>query len=110
MNKHDNMLLANKRLSEEKKILAINTIRRMVKNDEHISIVELVKFTGLSRSFFYKNAQVKAELDQALVPELVEHLTEHQTSSFQVTGLFLSQEMIFSAWCSSLGSSIIICP
>ena len=67
MNKHDNMLLVNKQISEEKKILAINTIRRMVKNDEHISIVELTKFTGLSRSFFYKNAQVRAELDKALL-------------------------------------------
>ena len=58
MNNYDNMLLANKKLSEEKKILAIDTIRRMVKANEHISIVELTKLTGLSRSFFYKNEQV----------------------------------------------------
>ena len=66
MNNYDNMLLSNKKLSEEKKILAIDTIRRMVKANEHISIVELTKMTGLSRSFFYKNAQVKAELMKAL--------------------------------------------
>lgn len=66
MNNYDNMLLCNKKLCEEKKILAIDTIRRMVKAGEHISIVELTKMTGLSRSFFYKNAQVKAELMKAL--------------------------------------------
>ena len=66
MNNYDNMLLCNKKRCEEKKILAIDTIRRMVKAGEHISIVELTKMTGLSRSFFYKNAQVKAELMKAL--------------------------------------------
>ena len=66
MNNYDNMLLANKKLSEEKKILAIDTIRRMVKENEHISIVELTKLTGLSRSFFYKNEQVNDELMKAL--------------------------------------------
>ena len=66
MNNYDNMLLANKKLSEEKKILAIDTIRRMVNANEHISIVELTKLTGLSRSFFYKNEQVNDELMKAL--------------------------------------------
>ena len=66
MNNYDNMLLCNKKLCEEKKILAIDTIRRMVKAGEHISIVELTKMTGLSRSFFYKNEQVKTELMKAL--------------------------------------------
>lgn len=66
MNNYDNMLLANKKLSEEKKILSIDTIRRMVKANEHISIVELTKLTGLSRSFFYKNEQVNDELMKAL--------------------------------------------
>ena len=31
MNNYDNMLLSNRKVSEEKKILAIDTIRRMVK-------------------------------------------------------------------------------
>ena len=66
MNNYDNMLLSNRKVSEEKKILAIDTIRRMVKANEHISIVELTKLTGLSRSFFNKNEQVHAELMKAL--------------------------------------------
>ena len=66
MNNYDNMLLSIRIVSEEKKILAIDTIRRMVKANEHISIVELTKLTGLSRSYFYKNEQVNAELMKAL--------------------------------------------
>ena len=66
MKNYDAMLLSNKKLSEEKKILALNTIKRMVKDNEKVSIVELTKLTGLSRSFFYKNEQVKEELKKAL--------------------------------------------
>ena len=62
MNNYDNMLLSNKKLCEEKKILALDTIHRMVRDNEQISIVELTKQTGLSRSFFYKNEFVKNEL------------------------------------------------
>ena len=66
MNKYDNMLLVKRKISEGKKILAIDTIRKMLRNDEPISIVELSKSTGLSKSFFYKNEFVKAELNNAL--------------------------------------------
>ena len=66
MNKCDRMLLCNKQLNEEKKILAIDTIRRMASSGVHISVIELTKATGLSRSFFYKNEIVKNELQNAL--------------------------------------------
>lgn len=66
MTNYDNMLSANKKMCEEKKILAIDTIRQMVRNSEPVSIVELTKITGLSRSFFYKNAFVNEELTKAL--------------------------------------------
>lgn len=69
MNKYDKMVMTKKQESEQKKVLAIDTIRRKVKDNEHISIVELTKETRLSRSFFYKNAQVKAELEKALVAQ-----------------------------------------
>lgn len=66
MNNYDNMLSVCRKLSEEKKILAIDTIRQMVRDSEPVSIVELTKITGLSRSFFYKNIQVKTELANAI--------------------------------------------
>ncbi len=66
MTNYDNMLLSNKKLCEEKKILAMDTIRRMLRDNEPISIVELTKQTGLSRSFFYKNEFIKNELMKAI--------------------------------------------
>lgn len=66
MTNYSNMLRLNEKLCEEKRILAIDTIRRMVRDNERITICELTKKTGLSRSFFYKNAMVNMELNDAL--------------------------------------------
>ena len=38
-----------------------------------------------------------AELDKAVVPKLIKHFGKHYSSSFHVTGLFLSQTRILSA-------------
>lgn len=62
MTNYTNMLRMNEKVCEEKRILAIDTIRRMVRDNEQITICELTKQTGLSRSFFYKNAVVNMEL------------------------------------------------
>lgn len=63
-------LIAKQReVSEAKKIIAIDTIRKMLRDNEKITIVELTKETGLSRSFFYKNEAVKKELDEALATQ-----------------------------------------
>lgn len=66
MTNYTNMLRMNEKVCEEKRILAIDTIRRMVRDNEQITICELTKQTGLSRSFFYKNAIVNMELNAAL--------------------------------------------
>lgn len=66
MTNYDNMLRANQNLCEEKKILAINMIHRMLKRNEHVSVMDLTKATGLSRSYFYKNEQVRTELYKAI--------------------------------------------
>lgn len=66
MTNYTNMLRMNEKVCEEKRILAIDTIRRMVRDNEQITICELTKQTGLSRSFFYKNAVVNMELNTAL--------------------------------------------
>lgn len=66
MTNYTNMLRMNEKVCEEKRILAIDTIRRMVRDNEQITICELTKQTGLSRSFFYKNAVVNMELNAAL--------------------------------------------
>lgn len=54
MTNYTNMLRMNEKVCEEKRILAIDTIRRMVRDNEQITICELTKQTGLSRSFSTK--------------------------------------------------------
>ena len=66
MNKYDKMLELNKKKSEEKVTSAVNTIREMVVEKEKVSIPKLMKKTGLSRGFFYKNPIVRSEIDRAL--------------------------------------------
>ena len=48
MTNYTNMLRMNEKVCEEKRILAIDTIRRMVRDNEQITICELTKQTGLS--------------------------------------------------------------
>ncbi len=66
MKNYDTMLRINQRVREEKQALALETINHMLETGECISIVGLTKATGLSRSYFYKNAQVNKALQEAL--------------------------------------------
>lgn len=66
MSKYDRMIEINKERSDEKIASAQRAIRRLLENGERISIPQLMKLTGLSRGFFYKNAVVRAEIDRAM--------------------------------------------
>ena len=66
MNKYDRMLAVNKQASEAKIEKARREIVRMVDDGEKVSIQKLMERTGLSRGFFYKNPQVRKEIDRAL--------------------------------------------
>ena len=66
MNKYDKMIALNKKASEEKIEKARREIVRMVEEGEKLSIQKLMQRTGLSRGFFYKNPQVRKEIDRAL--------------------------------------------
>lgn len=66
MKNYSQMIKMNRLRNEEKKILAINTIWGMLNNNERISVGELTKITGLSRTLFYKNKEVNAELIKAM--------------------------------------------
>ena len=55
MNKYDKMIEENQKKSKEKIELAQRTIQDMISNKERISVPKLMKKTGLSRGFFYKN-------------------------------------------------------
>ena len=66
MNKYDKMIEENQRKSKEKICLAQQTIHDMVTNKERITVPKLMKKTGLSRGFFYKNPTVRDLMNQAV--------------------------------------------
>ena len=66
MSKYDKMIEENQRKSKEKIELALQAIQDMLANKERISVPKLMKKTGLSRGFFYKNPTVRHTLNQAV--------------------------------------------
>ena len=66
MSKYDNMIERNRKVSEENISRAKSAIREMIEDEEKVTIPKLMKKTGLSRGFFYKNATVRKEIDRAL--------------------------------------------
>ena len=66
MSKYDKMIEENQRKSKEKIELALQAIQDMLANKERISVPKLMKKTGLSRGFFYKNPTVRDTLKQAV--------------------------------------------
>lgn len=66
MSKYDRMIEINKERSDEKIASAKRAIRKLMEDGERISVPQLMKMTGLSRGFFYKNAIVRAEIERAM--------------------------------------------
>ena len=64
--KYDKMVAITQAESQRKMNVAKNTISDMLKNMERITVAELVKRTGLSRGFFYKNEFIRREMDDAI--------------------------------------------
>lgn len=66
MSKYDKMVALNAERSKEKMEMAKKTIWDMVDQEEKVTIPKLMKKTGLSRGFFYKNNIIRGELDRAM--------------------------------------------
>ena len=64
--KYDKMIEVTQAESQRKMAIAKKGISGMLENMERITVAELVRRTGLSRGFFYKNPQVRRELDDAI--------------------------------------------
>lgn len=64
--KYDKMVEIMKELSQQKMNLAQKAISDMLERGEKITVAELVRRTGLSRGFFYKNPMVRPQLDAAI--------------------------------------------
>ncbi|HIT34694.1 MAG TPA: hypothetical protein IAC31_08755 [Candidatus Faecousia intestinigallinarum] len=70
MQKYEKMIALNKQASEQKIKLAKDTIWSMLDESEKITVPKLMAKTGLSRGFFYKNPEVRQELDRALEQQI----------------------------------------
>ncbi len=66
MNNYDNMLEYNRERNEEKMTAAKAAIRTLLEKGAPVCVPQLMKMTGLSRGFFYKNAIIRAEIDKAV--------------------------------------------
>ena len=66
MSKYDKMVALNAERSREKMEKAKKTIWEMVDQEDKVTIPKLMKKTGLSRGFFYKNNIIRGELDRAM--------------------------------------------
>ncbi len=62
MKSYEKMVAVNRQTSERKELIAIEAMRKKYESQEQVSVVALVKETGLSRGFFYKNERVRTEL------------------------------------------------
>ena len=62
--KYDNMVRRNRRVNEEKKERAIFAIKKLLLENEPVTVSTLAEKTGLSREFFYKNVLTKARSQQ----------------------------------------------
>ena len=60
------MIEKNRKASEEKVAKAKSAVREMIEEEEKVTIPKLMKKTGMSRGFFYKNPVVRKEIDRAL--------------------------------------------
>ena len=60
------IIYCNRKICEEKINRAIIEIRQMITEKEKVTVPKLVKRTGLSRGFFYKNETVRKDVDRAL--------------------------------------------
>ena len=87
MKKYDKMIERNRKESEEKVSRAVQAIRQLVIEQERVSVPKLVRITGLSRGFFYKNPTVRNEMDRAIEQQagvidprkkIIDHAMENQ--------------------------------
>ena len=65
MSKYSKMVETNQKASKEKIDYAIRTIKEMLEKEEQLLVCDLVRKTGLSRAFFYKNPVVSKFLNDA---------------------------------------------
>ncbi len=66
MSKYDRMIEENRKKSKEKIDIAKRAIYELLEEKERITVPKLMRITGLSRGFFYKNEIIRQEMDKAV--------------------------------------------
>jgi len=82
MEQYEKMLEKNRKQNATKVDMALKCMRAMNSNDEQVSISELVKKTGLSRTFFYNNKIVRSELEKIKKSQKHKNFTKKQKVVF----------------------------
>ena len=67
--KYEKMVALKLQAQKENEASAIKSINYMLESDKLISVNELTKLTGLSRSYFYKNEKVSATMKKAIAKQ-----------------------------------------
>ena len=66
MSKYDRMVEMNQERSEAKISAAAEAIKKLMENGEKVTVSKLMKMTGLSKGFFYKNVVIRSQISEAL--------------------------------------------
>ena len=66
MSKYDRMVEMNQERSEAKVSAAAEAIKKLMENGEKVTVSKLMKMTGLSKGFFYKNPIIRSQISEAL--------------------------------------------
>lgn len=82
MEQYEKMLEKNRKQNATKVDMALKCMRAMNSNDEQVSVSELVKKTGLSRTFFYNNKIVRSELEKIKKSQKHKNFTKKQKVVF----------------------------
>lgn len=64
--KYDKMVSLRKQKSEQKVYIAKLAIERMIERREKVTVRALVKQTGFSEGFFYRNPEVRSMVEDAI--------------------------------------------
>lgn len=67
--KSEKMIAASRERSEQKMQIAKREIEDMLARKERVSVAALVKYTGLSEGFFYKNPEIRRAVDDAMLQQ-----------------------------------------
>ena len=82
---YEKMIAVNRIESEQKIKLATMAIEQLIERGEYPSVTLLVKKTGLSRGFFYKNPEVRSRLEndntEVLQMEIMEYKVRNRSLS-----------------------------